>query len=189
MANSITKKLEGLSMDDLISAPLVAACEAQSKLAQTAYKYMTEIGFEDGDFSKPNLLNFTLQRPVETNEGLKTSNVEVQAPFLGLVPIPSLLIDDVKVDFQMEVNSVTASSNKNEKEASAEAKGSFKLGLWGKGSVKVNGKVTTSKENTRSTNQTAKYQISVSAKQQPPTEGLSRLMDILASCTAPISEK
>ena len=57
---------------------------------------------------------------------------------------------------------------------------------WFGPSVSVNGKVTTAKENTRSTNQTAKYNVTVNAKQQPPTEGLSKLMDLLASCTAPI---
>lgn len=53
-------------------------------------------------------------------------------------------------------------------------------------SVSVQGKVGTSRENTRSTNQTAKYQVSVSASQQPPTEGLSKLMDIMASCVEPL---
>ena len=51
----------------------------------------------------------------------------------------------------------------------------------------MSGKVTTARENTRMTNQTAKYQIHVSASQQPQTEGLSKLMDIMASCIEPIN--
>ena len=53
--------------------------------------------------------------------------------------------------------------------------------------MNVTGKVTSSRENTRSTNQTAKYQVHVSARQQDPTEGLSKLMDIMASCIEPVN--
>ena len=49
--------------------------------------------------------------------------------------------------------------------------------------VTVSGKVTSTRENTRSNNQSAKYQVRVYAHQQEPTEGLSKLMDILASYT------
>lgn len=34
---------------------------------------------------------------------MTTMSQSVKAPFIGLVPIPSLLIDRVDVDFQMEV--------------------------------------------------------------------------------------
>lgn len=36
-------------------------------------------------------------------------------------------------------------------------------------------------------NQTAKYQIHVIASQQQQTEGLSKLMDIMASCIEPVT--
>ncbi len=186
---SVANQMQGLSMNQLISAPLKAACDSQFQLAQSAYHFMTQIGFQNGDLTKPNLLKFNLQRPVETTGGITTSNIEVQAPFLGLVPIPSLLIDDVNVEFQMEVNAATSSKESKAEEASLSAHADFRLGLFGSGHVDIQGKVSSSRENTRSTNQTAKYQVNVSARQQPPTEGLSKLMDIMASCTAPISCK
>lgn len=43
------------------------------------------------------------------------------------------------------------------------------------------GQVSSSAEQTRETNQSAKYQISVKARKQQTPEGLSRLLDILAS--------
>lgn len=185
---------KGLPISELIAAPFTAACDAQLKLAQAAYTYMTKIGFQtsdDGktDFSKPNLLKFNLQRPVETPEGIKTSTIEVQAPFLGLVPIPSLLIDNINVNFQMEVTAATSSIEKKAEEASMKADANFKLGVFGSGKIEMQGKLSSSRETTRTTNQTAKYQINVSASQQPQTEGLSKLMDILASCTTPLEVK
>ena len=69
---------------------------------------------------------------------------------------------------------------------SMDANAKFKFGCFGSGSVNVSGKVSSSRENTRSTNQTAKYQVHVSARQQRQTEGLSKLMDIMASCVEPL---
>lgn len=57
---------------------------------------------------------------------------------------------------------------------------------WFGVNVGISGKVTSSRENTRSTNQTAKYQVHVTASQQPRTEGLAKLMDIMASCIEPV---
>ena len=186
----LENKMQGLPMQQLISAPLKAACDSQLQLAQSSLKFINNIGFQDGDTSKgANLIKFDLQRPVETPERIDTHTLEVQAPLLGLVPIPSLLIDDVNIDFQMEVNATRSVTGKKESEADTTGKASIKLGIFGHADVEVHGKVSSSRENTRSTNQTAKYQVRVSARQQPPTEGLSKLMDIMASCTAPLSVK
>ena len=180
--NDIGNKFRGLPMAELISAPLMAACDSQKKMAASAYAFMQEIGFEKE--GKARLLNFQLERPVG-NEGM-TSTINVQAPFLGLVPIPSLLIDSVQVNFQMEVTDTESLKEVKNSSGEMDVDANFKLGIFGHGSVKVHGSVSTSRENTRSTNQTAKYQINVNAKQQPPTEGLSKLMDIMASCVEPL---
>ena len=103
-----------------------------------------------------------------------------------LVPLPSLLVDDVQIDFQMEVTTTETSTENSQSSAETSVSSNFKFGCFASGSVNVNGKVSSSRENTRSTNQTAKYQVHVSARQQPQTEGLSKLMDIMASCVEPI---
>jgi hypothetical protein len=83
----------------------------------------------------------------------------------------------------MEVTDTNVSKNTDTKEATANASGK-----WFGCTVSVGGKVSTSRENTRTTNQTAKYQVHVTAAQQPPTEGMSKLMDIVASCIEPIPQ-
>lgn len=130
---------------------------------------------------KARVLEFEVERPIQQNDKITTIKQAVKAPFIGLVPIPSLLIDRVDVDFQMEV---TDTSNvKSTTNAEVEAKATAKHWFI---NAEISGKVTTARENTRMTNQTAKYQIHVSASQQPQTEGLSKLMDIMASCIEPI---
>ena len=130
------------------------------------------------------MLNFNLLRPVEGSS--TPQDFKVQAPFLGLVPLPNLLIDDVNVDFQMEVTATETTTERSASEGSMDANAKFKFGCFGSGSVNVSGKVSSSRENTRMTNQTAKYQVHISARQQRQTEGLSKLMDIMASCVEPL---
>ncbi len=173
-----------LPIAELIAAPLTAACDSQKRLAQSAFEFMTEIGYLDPKAQTPRLLEFTLERPVEGASA--PQKLQVRAPFLGLVPLPALLIDGVQIDFQMEVTTTETETQKSTKELNTTANASFRFGCFASGSVSVNGKVSSSRENTRSTNQTAKYQVHVSARQQPPTEGLSRLMDIMASCVEPV---
>lgn len=183
-SSSVAGNFSGLPIAELIAAPLTAACDSQKRLAQSAFEFMTEIGYVDAKSQAPRLLSFDLERPVEGASN--TQKVRVNAPFLGLVPLPSLLIDDVQVDFQMEVTATDTTTDKRSSSLDTTVNSTFKFGCFAKGSVNVNGKVSSSRENTRSTNQTAKYQVHVSARQQQPTEGLSKLMDIMASCIEPV---
>lgn len=179
-ASKVTDNFKGLPMRELIAAPLIAAAEAQQELAATAWNFYQQIAF-DKDGKKARVLEFEVERPIQQNDKITTIKQAVKAPFIGLVPIPSLLIDRVDVDFQMEV---TDTSNvKSTTNAEVEAKATAKHWFI---NAEISGKVTTARENTRMTNQTAKYQIHVSASQQPQTEGLSKLMDIMASCIEPI---
>ena len=179
--SNVTDKFKGLPMRELIAAPLIAAAEAQQELAATAWNFYKQIAFDD-DGKTARVLEFDIKRPIQQDGVMTTMPQSVKAPFIGLVPIPSLLIDRMDVDFQMEV---TDTSNvKSTINAEVETKVSGKSWLI---SAEISGKVTTARENTRMTNQTAKYQIHVSASQQPQTEGLSKLMDIMASCIEPIN--
>jgi hypothetical protein len=181
--SNVTDKFKGLPMRELIAAPLIAAAEAQQELAATAWNFYKQIAFDD-DGKTARVLEFDIKRPIQQDGVMTTMPQSVKAPFIGLVPIPSLLIDRVDVDFQMEV---TDTSNvKSTTNAEVEAKASAKHWFI---NAEISGKVTTARENTRMTNQTAKYQIHVTASQQPQTEGLSKLMDIMASCIEPITNE
>ena len=92
-------KFVGIPIEELVAAPLVAVSDSQKRLAQSAFEFMQEIGFnEEG---KTRMVEFNLQRPIEGST--TPQDITVQAPFIGLVPLPNLLIDDVQVDFEMEV--------------------------------------------------------------------------------------
>ena len=172
---------KGLPMRELISAPLIAVAEAQQQLAASSLDFYDKIAFEDDAKTR---LEFNLERPVQVPDGIGKQEVHVEAPFIGLVPVPALMIDNVNIDFQMEVTDASTSKTLENADLSTNV-----TSKWFGTSVSVQGKVGTSRENTRSTNQTAEYQVSVSASQETQTEGLSKLMDIMASCIEPLDTK
>ena len=180
--DNVADNFKGLPMRELIGGPLFAAAEAQEKLASIALDYYKKIAYED-EKTTTRLLTFDLERPLVQDGVVSADNnkVTVKAPFIGLVPIPSLLIDRIDVDFQMEVTETNSTTDKSSAEASTDISSK-----WFGVNVGISGKVSSSRENTRSTNQTAKYQVHVTASQQPQTEGLSKLMDIMAACIEPV---
>jgi hypothetical protein len=139
--------------------------DAQKRLAAAQYEFIKDIAFADDEGTKTRLVEFDLQRPAETPDGVEIIDTHVQAPFLGLVPIPSLLVEDVNIEFQMEVSATESTKSTTSAEASTKVEGSHGF-LVAKVKVEVQGKVSSSRENTRSTNQTAKYQVRVVARQQ-----------------------
>lgn len=180
--DGVEENFKGIPMRELIGAPLFAAAEAQEKLASIAWDYYKKIGYEE-DGKTTRLLKFEVNRPIVEDGHVKEGNnkQQVEAPFIGLVPIPSLLINRIDVDFQMEVTDTNSSTDRSSADASTDISSK-----WFGVSVGISGKVSSSHENTRTTNQTGKYQVHVTATQQPQTEGLSKLMDIMASCIEPI---
>ena len=148
---NVTDNFKGLPMRELIAAPLIAAAEAQQELAATAWNFYQKIAFDE-DGKTARVLEFDIKRPIQQDGKMTTMSQSVKAPFIGLMPIPSLLIDRVDVDFQMEV---TDTSNvKSTTNAEVETKASAKHWFI---NAEISGKVTTARENTRMTNQTAKY--------------------------------
>jgi len=110
--DNVANKFVGIPIAELVAAPLVAVCDSQKRLAQSAFEFMQEIGFnEEG---KTRMVEFNLQRPIEGST--TPQDITVQAPFIGLVPLPNLLIDDVQVDFQMEVTATETSTENEDKE-------------------------------------------------------------------------
>ena len=106
--DNVVNKFVGIPTAELEAAPLVEVCDSHKRLAQSAFEFMQEMGFNEA--GKTRMVEFNIQRQ---SEGSPTpQDITVQAPFIGLVPLPNLLIDDVQVDFQMEVTATEASREK-----------------------------------------------------------------------------
>ncbi len=211
MANELVNmsdQFQGLPMDSLIGGPLAAACEAQLKLANATADFIRVVGFlppEKPDPNDPNAVGdtrtatFRFKRPVEVPAPpgadltagelpvptIHEEKVEMEVPLLAIVKVPALSITSVDITFDMEVKSSFSTSTKTAAEASM--KGGITAGYppFISAHVSIQGSVSTHKENTRSSDNSAKYHVEVHAEDSGMPEGLARVMDILQTAIAP----
>lgn len=187
-------QFRGLPMGDLIGGPLMASCDAQVRLANATANFIKQIGFmpptsEGQETGEVRYVSFKYDRPVDgapvgEDGKMPTETVELSVPMLAIVKVPTLSIEKVDITFDMEVkNSETA---KDSVAAQASMAAEVKFG-WGpvSGTVKISGSVSTNKENTRSSDQSAKYHVAVLATDKGMPEGLARVLDMMAQSIAP----
>lgn len=168
MAEEFGRSFATLPMGQLICGPIIAVAQGQSELCRVYLDYLFELAFREGDPEKGiNSVKFKLPRQIVTPEGdTKTVELEVEAPLLSLVPVPAFTMDEATVQFTMEVKDI-----KTDKSGSASSLDTMaKFSAWGFSSS-VTGKVTTSHENTRTTDQSAKYDIFARALSSPRRRG------------------
>jgi hypothetical protein len=200
---NMSSQFKGLPMGDLIGGPLTAACEAQVKLAQATADFIKLIGFMPPDPANATAAQatrtatFRFKRPVDappqTTGGTGTGTavvpiyeeeVEITVPLLAIVKVPALSITTVDVNFNMEVKSSFASKESQDMSASASLDASVNWGVFS-AKVHIQGSVATHKENTRTSDNSAKYAVSVHAEDKGMPEGLARVLDILQTAAAP----
>ncbi len=179
-------EFKGLPMEDLIGTPLSAACSANLKLAQATADYIQAVGFEYDEEGKPTKAirkaEFRYSVPGPDNQPVEYT---ISTPLLAIVPIPSLKVNNVDITFDMEVRSSESHKDSTDASASLTATGS---GGWGpfKLSVSVSGSVSTHKENTRTSDKSAKYHVQVTALDSGMSEGLARVLDIMNKSVVPV---
>ena len=176
MASDISAQFTGLPIEDLIVSPIVGMAKGQAKLNDVTWKYISEVAFvkdEKTGKTSARSLDVEMQRvmtdPDTGKQEVKTLYSKV--PMLPLIPLPSLAITSADIEFTMEIK--TSEVNKDSEDKSASFSATASGGFWGmKYSATMAGSVATHKENTRSTDNSAKYNVKVHAEQLPATEGM-----------------
>ena len=185
----IADQFAGLPIEELIVSPIIGMAKGQAKLNEVTWKYISEVAFvkdEKTGVTSARSLDVEMNRVVTNGE---TGEQEIQklynkVPMLPLVPLPSLAITSADIEFSMEVKTSEASKETSASENSYEVSAGGKW--WGMSfNAKVAGKVATNKENTRSTDNSAKYNVKVHAEQLPATEGMLKLSDYLTQMLEP----
>ena len=185
-ASGVAKQFVGLPIEDLIVSPIIGMAKGQAKLNDVTWKYISDVAFEPLDPNKPDGIKKTRAIDVQVNrlvtdpeDGLqKTQVLHSKIPMLPLVPIPALAITSADIEFTMEVK--TSTMEKSEVDSALSSEVSVSGGFWAaKYSAKISGSVSTHKENTRATDNSAKYNVKVHAEQLPQTEGMNKLCDML----------
>ena len=176
----------GLPMDQLIGGPLKAACDSQIQLAKATSDFIQNVGLvadKDG-VMRTRTVDFTYSKPVnDGNGGFTEIENKLDVPLLAILNTPSLAIKEVEVEFTMEVKSSTSEKSSRDYEATLDTE--IKAG-WGPVSVdvKIHGSVASHNENTRSSDNSAKYHVKVLARDDGMPEGLRRCLDIIQQAIA-----
>jgi len=189
----IADQFKGLPMSDLISQPLLAAAKAQGQLAGITEQFITDVGLtgksvaDGGTGMSAREVDFAFNSPVTDSKGnttLEANNLVV--PMLAIVNVPNLSVKKATVDFTMEVKA--SSRNTTTNSTSATVATTAKYSAWfSPVSVEMSAKVSTSNkhENVRKTDNSAKYDVHVEARDDGPPEGLMKVLDILGSSIVP----
>ena len=198
--DTTVKAFVGLPIENLICAPIIGAAKGQRALAQETLSFVNDLAFlpkDNKDGSKnPNIINVNLDRLTnsQTTGEVKNVNQKIQMPMISLVNIPNFAMDTMEVDFVMNVGQTSTAATHQESSTDTNTSGTVSGGAsWGWGHVEasathsVAGHVGSSKDNTRGTDFSAKYEVHATAKQLPPAEGMAKFTQIMASVIEPIT--
>ena len=204
---NLVPELNSLDFNVYVGGPLQAAIQAQTAASMATVNFIKEVGFENDN--DPNTVDqlryvdFKYKKSVPnphvgktaqqlTDEGLPPSTnttnnfldneVEIKVPFLTMLTIPSIRIDEVNIDFNARLSSTETRNVSSEFAASAELGINYKI---------VNFKASASyKRNTSQgvkVDKTYNLGVKVKAVNDELPEGLSRILDMLEDSIAAVA--
>lgn len=176
------------SMADLLGAPLVAAATANSFMVREQTRFLMDTCFvSKGDnLFEPVMIELSLTKNIiSENDKHEVASQEVvvtfKIPLLTLVPLSSLVVDNVDIDFSLEIVSYTGNNGNGateEQEDSANKEGWSKKKegqepvLTGKLSYDANDKSQNRSHNA------SKLNVKIHAGTIPLPTGVTTLIDL-----------
>lgn len=194
--NAIAQQFTGLPMKFLIGSPLMSALEANQAMGVNQVNYILDIAFEtgsDGGPLEPVMIQFTLTQPSDSNgANIGPLKSTIQLPLLVLLPLNSLAITNVDVDFTMEVKTSSTTSSQSQQSHSTKVNESWSVSFDDFFDFSTNGSVTSdSKESSQQSQQysssdTATYSVKVQAGQLPLPTGVTTIIQSFAKSIGPV---
>lgn len=163
---TIGSDFQSLPLDYLVSAPLVAAVQAQATAAATTQKYLADLKNQYVEFG------------TETSDGANSQKRSLKSPLLTCVPVPHLRIDSLTTHFKFEISQITKAAEKTQGGVQAEAT-TTSLPFLPAFSLKGNIAHESSRETT--TNRSGMLEITIHASEAEMPAGLSRVLNWLTA--------
>lgn len=183
---AIGDELSSLDFESLIGGPLNAVIKAQAQSAVTSVDFIKAVGFDtaaDGTVTGPTMVSFSYQRPVEETQADGTVTMVVKpftltVPFLTMLPIPFIRVEETTIDFNAKITAVRESSVTSSHGLDTELKAKAGWG-WGSASLKVNYSYKRSTSSSQKVERTYSIAVHVRAVQDELPAGTERLLSIL----------
>jgi hypothetical protein len=179
-STNFTSELNNIPFRAMIGGPLQAAVDAQVASSLATIDFINRVGFKEaaGDGTRELVMvDFSHTRKDVDAEGKDTSQkVNVRVPLLAMLPIPSLRIEHVIVDFNVKLNSVESYQVSDKLGVEAEIKAG-----WGPVSFRVSGSYQ--RQSTTGVEVKKEYMLSVNVKavQDEIPAGLEKILGMLAA--------
>lgn len=184
---AIGQELSAINFQSMIGGPLNAVIKAQAQSAQTSVDFIKSVGFNAADAATdpgmPTMVTFAYDKPIETKDAAGVITVtptpfSLTVPILTMLPIPFIRVEEVTIDFNAKINSVSESTTASSSDLSAS------LGVKG-GWGPVSAELKCSYSNKKSTSATDKTErtysliIHVRAVQDELPAGMEKLLGVL----------
>lgn len=198
---NLVQELNSLDFSVYIGGPLQAAVKAQHDASISQVNFIKEVGFIPGattgtgatavtapaqlryvDFNyKKSVPNPDYNPSTSGSQQFSESTVNLKVPFLTMLTIPALRIDEMTIDFNAKLNSVETQNVSSEFSGSASISAKF----W---KVKFNASASYKKttSSTSTTEKTYTLGVHVKAVNDELPAGLSRIMDMLEDSIAAV---
>lgn len=198
MAN-LVQELNSLDFSVYIGGPLQAAVKAQHDASISQVNFIKEVGFvpsdEEDEPAALRYVDFNYKKSVpnpEYDSAATTgtaanrfidAEVNLKVPFLTMLTIPALRIDEMTIDFNAKLNSVETQNTSSEFSGSASLSAKF----W---KVKFNASASYKKtsSSTSTTERTYTLGVHVRAVNDELPAGLARVMDMLEDSISSVND-
>jgi hypothetical protein len=192
---NLVQELNSLDFNVYIGGPLQAAVQAQHAASMSQVSFIKEVGFTQDDDVRYVEFKYKKKRPnphlgkteqqledenlpanTDTTTAILEETFQIDVPFLAMLTIPALRIDEMTIDFNAKLTSTETSNVSSEFAASAELGIKYKI---------VNFKASASYKRTSSrgvsTERTYNLGVHVRAVNDELPAGLDRILTMLES--------
>lgn len=169
-----------MSMESIIGAPLIAASKANSMMQAEQLRFLLDTCFTLGETGSetlsPVMVKMELYTPsvgrfdIPDDAGrVKVNKLEFQVPLISIIPINSLAVNNIDVDFSMEITSMLQGTH-----------------LGGECDVALKGRIAKSVQSDDKRNASA-LNVKIKANSISLPKGVLELIDMYTNNIQPIS--
>jgi len=170
-------ELGSLDFKQIIGGPMQAVIQAQALSSKTTVDFIHEVGFieEGGGAQVVRTVSFYYSKL----ENGTVTNYTLTLPFILMMPIPYIEIEELTIDLNVKLNSVDTTSHESATTAYAEVSGKF--GWWSSVNFKAGFSATSTSKQTGEVKREYSLNVHVECTQAGMPKGTERILDILES--------
>ena len=173
-------ELNNIDFKKMIGGPLQACIDAQIASSMATVDFIQKVGFKQaagGTSSELVMVDFTHKKTDVDADGKTTDKTNfIKVPLLAMLPIPSLRLEQVLIDFNVKLNSVETSSVSDKLGVDTGVEGG-----WGPVKFKVSASYQRQTSSGVEVKKEYSLHVNVKAVQDDMPAGLEKIMGMLAA--------